>query len=898
MNNGEEKLFLNWEEAFSAGPEAAGGKGWNLGRLDRYGFNVPVGGVLPTAAYLAFIEANRLWENLRAVSRLITAENTADSDMTRELDHLKGAMKKGILPPAVREAIIGGLKNLDLLGKPVAVRSSASAEDSEKASFAGMHESYLNIKSLDDIIEAVKDCYASIWSRKAVAYRRKMNISDNKVLPAVVIMQMVEARAAGISFSCDPRTGREDFVFINANYGLGDTVVKGLAESDQYLLDASDIPPKIKETWTGAKKAVTITADGGGTKLISAGDPQWPQLWETGKQEQVLSDTEVIRLGFIILRVLDSLGEGVRHQDIEWALEGERFYLLQARPVTALPQYTYPEIKSQPDIWSNANTRDANPMVLSTLAHRDNKIILAKVMDGFYNYLGVRQLPGIQRFKCFNGRLYINMSVFQWEAYKYYGMAPAEANNHMGGHQQEIKIHPDRKHSRTSLLKIKFLRFKLPFLINGLKKEAVKSSAGIQDYTEQMMGKNLSRLEDQELLDSWGVLNQILYKFSPMLPLFNLFAGGSMMTLTGVLEKYLLSESKTLVNSIMAGAGNITSAAHGYRLMELAEQAGKEPDVREFFTSKSYTPLQWEPALPDHSLFKQAFKDYLKDFGHRAVYEVDTIYPRWREDPSYLLNTIRSMLGNVNIALIKTRQQEKRKAAWDRINSKLPFYRRILVKFLASQLIENSEMREMTKSDIIRLAEVSRKICLEIAERLVAREILTERDDIFHCSWCDIIPILTNNWDGRGLKSLVFDRKEKRKDLEALSPPDLIINAAPHYSTPLCPGPGDALEGLGVGAGKATGQARVVMRPEEGEKLGCGEVLAAPSTDPAWTPLFLKASAIVMETGGFLSHGAIVAREYGIPAVVNIPGVLKLIEDGRETVVDGDEGKIYFKYNM
>lgn len=895
MDSGEEKLFLRWDEAFRAGPEAAGGKGWNLGRLDRYGFDLPAGGVLSTLAYGIFIEANKLQESLEDVSRSSTAEKITNPEITLILDNMRGKINNGIFPPIVRKALARRLKKLGLWEKPVAVRSSASAEDSQKASFAGMHDSFLNVKGLDNILESVKACYASLWTPRAVAYRRKMNISDNKVLPAVVIMQMVEARAAGIAFSCDPRTGREDLLVINANYGLGESVVGGLVEPDQYLLDTTDIQHKIKGTVIGSKKTVTIPADCGGTMLVTEKDSKWFELQEKMQSKQVLSNIEITRLGLIILRVLDSLGEGECHQDIEWALDGEKFYLVQARPVTALPQYTYPAIKSQPEIWSNANTRDALPVVLSTLAHRDNKIILTKMMDGFYKYLGVQQLPGIQRFKCFNGRLYANMSVFQWEAYKYYAMTPAESNHHMGGHQQEITIPENQKHGRASLLKIKLLRFKLVFLLNRLRKKVASSSANIRSYTDEMRGKDLTLVEDKDLLNYFMDLAQTTYTYSPMVPLFNLFAGGTMMTLTGVLENYFPTESKALISYLMAGAGNITSATHGYRLIELAELAGKDPDALMFFTSASYNPLNWEYALPDNTPFKQVFKGYIKDFGHRAVYEADTINPRWRENPSYLLNTVKTLLDNANTASIKAGQEKKRKTSWDRINTKLPFYLKVLVKYLVSQLIENSEMREMTKSEIIRLAEVHRKICLEIAGRLVKWGLLTERDDIFHCSWYDIIPILTDDWDGRGLQNLVSDRKKRRKELEALSPPDLIINDTPVYSTPLARGPGDTLEGLGVAAGKASGQARIVMHPEEGEKLGCGEVLAAPSTDPAWTPLFLKASAIVMETGGFLSHGAIVAREYGIPAVVNIPGVLKLVQDGQETTVDGDEGKIYLK---
>jgi pyruvate,water dikinase len=162
-----------------------------------------------------------------------------------------------------------------------------------------------------------------------------------------------------------------------------------------------------------------------------------------------------------------------------------------------------------------------------------------------------------------------------------------------------------------------------------------------------------------------------------------------------------------------------------------------------------------------------------------------------------------------------------------------------------------------------------------------------------HCTWNEILAILKGEWEGNGLAVLVAERKVRRQELEALSTPDFIIDETPQFAEPVTSGSGKGLTGMGVAAGKASGMARVITHPQEGEKLQAGEVLVAPSTDPGWTPLFLRASAIVMETGGFLSHGAIVAREYGIPAVVNIPGIMKIINDSQLITVDGDEGKVY-----
>jgi len=184
-------------------------------------------------------------------------------------------------------------------------------------------------------------------------------------------------------------------------------------------------------------------------------------------------------------------------------------------------------------------------------------------------------------------------------------------------------------------------------------------------------------------------------------------------------------------------------------------------------------------------------------------------------------------------------------------------------------------------------------IYLEIGRRLVERGILENQTDIYYCVLSEIFSIILGYWDGNGLAVLVAERQTRRKVMETFSPPDLIIDDAPMFAEPVTCNSGNELTGLGVAAGRASGTAKLIYHPDNGEKLQAGEVLVAPSTDPGWTPLFLRASAIVMETGGFLSHGAIVAREYGIPAVINIPGMMRMVKDRQLITVDGDEGKVY-----
>jgi pyruvate,water dikinase len=340
------KYFLTWNEAFRVGTGLVGGKGWNLARLACFGFRIPIGGVLTTDAYHQFIARNKLERTVESVSQTVKTDNLEECDDL--LSQLRDQIRSASLPPRVVEELAGGLGSLGIADKAIAVRSSATAEDSAQASFAGVHDSYLNVIGQENVLNAVKACYASLWTPQAVAYRRRQNISDHEVIPAVVLMVMVDARSAGIAFTCDPQTGRHDLFVINANFGLGESVVSGDVEPDTYYLDTSAYVavPRLIFKRISPKQGMTQVCPGGGTHFVKLGSLS---------SQQVLSDEDIKRLGLILMRVFEALGECEQHQDVEWAFDGRDIVLLQARPVTALPRYTFDAVKNKTEIWSNGN---------------------------------------------------------------------------------------------------------------------------------------------------------------------------------------------------------------------------------------------------------------------------------------------------------------------------------------------------------------------------------------------------------------------------------------------------------------------------------------------------------------------------------------------------------------
>ena len=878
-----EGSFLNWPEAFTAEADKVGGKGWNLGRLDRYGFRVPPGGVLTAEANKKYMEFNNLQQDLAEIEDTVTIDKIGGKEAGNKLTRIREMILQGNVPEQIRAKLEAGLAGLGILDKPVAVRSSASAEDSLNASFAGIHDSFLNVQGIENIISAVKGCYASLWTERAVGYRRKMGISDSEVLPAVVIMEMVKAEASGIAFSCDPRTGREDVITVNANYGLGESVVAGSVDPDRYCLENSSFLLKIGSTIIGRKEGVTVLREGGGTEFRSTG--QTPQ-------KQVLSDENIIKLGYLILRVFHALGNHQVHQDVEWVFDGQDLCLVQARPVTVLPRYTFPEIQDQPEIWSNSNVKDTVPVVASTLNY-SLTWIANTFLTAFFTRMGYRVPEGLSFLRLFQGRHYINMAALQWCFYDSVGSRPAELNKAMGGHEPEIKINEKRTLSKT--IKRKITMLKLVRETAKAKRNAESSFSRVREQSKTLLDKDYTKFTTDDFLGLLSQIRQVAADYAPVVMV--LASSGSLpnLMLVKILERSFPGKGNALTNALLAGAAKITSAEHGYRLVELAEIARNEGSAKNYFSAPEYNPMAWEDKLPDTSAFKQGFRKFLDEYGHRAIYEMDVINPRWREDPSYPLNIIRSILETADLNKIRTSQREKRDQAWSEINRKLPFYRRWLIKYLAKNIEKSVALREMGKSVAILMYEPMRKAAQEFGRRFKESAILKEQADIYHCTWAEIISVISGYWDGKGLNILVEERKITREELADVSPPDFIIGETPQFAKQESYLEGNALRGMGVAAGKASGTARIICHPNEAEKLQPGDILVAPSTDPGWTPLFLRVSAIVMETGGFLAHGAIVAREYGVPAVVNIPGVMKVIKDGQNITVDGDAGRVYLQ---
>ena len=861
--------MLTWDQAFAAGSAVVGGKGWNLARLARYGFPVPPGGVVAASVYAQLFRTPDV-AALAAPLATVTPDDVGSADVQARLAALRDLVVRTGLPPATRAELGRFLNRAGLDDCPLAVRSSATAEDGADAAFAGVHESCLGVTGLDAVCAAVSRCFASLWTPPAVAYRRRLGVPDDATPCAVVICEMVGDTlngplAAGVAFSCEPVTGERQVVTIELAAGPGGAVVQGTVAPQQYAVRRS----------------------GPDTELV--------RLDDTGGAP-VLDDREIEALAAVVLRVHWALGDGDTPQDVEWAYDGRTFWMLQSRPVTRLPRWTFPGVPTETPTWSHGNIRDSfpRPLTMATWSLLDTTgqaVVYASAQAVEY------PLPrGMQVFRRFGGRPYFDLDSLQWSLYDSLGILPADANHTLGGFQSEIPVpggHPLRGRAGFTRLR---RRLRLGRRLRRFHRDAPPQIDTLVARARESRAADLSALSDAALLARFRDLQSLGVAYQPVLQLAATYYGGWVRLLEGALELASRRTARSLVTRLLAASGNVASAEQGYRVRELADSVAG--DSAALAALRDPDPFAWR-RLPPDAPFRIAMEDYLDRYGHRAVFEMELASPRWANDPRYVLEQVRFHLDHPSARDPRSRAADVRRRAETELATVPACLRPIARRMLARARL-GAALRENAKSGSAAAVALIRQICLEVGRRLQAAGRVTAADDVFHLSLLEVEAWLTGTWDGTGAGALVADRQVSLAAQQAQELPGVItepLSAAPgaqaRWTAPAAPLPdGDAWPGVAAAPGAAEGVACVLRTPHDGARMRRDDVLVAPSTDPGWTPLFLRASALVTETGGYLSHGAVVAREFGLPAVVNVRDAMRLIADGDRLRVDGDAGRV------
>jgi pyruvate,water dikinase len=844
--------ILDWESVLAADAAAVGGKAWHLARLKQLGLPVPEGVVIPAG-----------WRLLHD-----DEANEANEAMASELS------------AALQEALAArGWLNL-----PLAVRSSAAGEDSATASFAGIYRTCLNVCGIEQVQLAVQEVWASLSSPTAIAYRQRLSQDASMPGMAVIVMPLLPAIASGIAFTCDPITGRDDRLVIHAQWGLGESLVGGEATGDEYVFgeDLLDDHWVLLHGKIGSKAVKAVARPGGGTAMVATSAAE-----ATGS---VLSSHQALALAELLHDAGAALDFTHPFYDLEWVWDGERFWLTQARPVTARPHYTYPALQTQPTYWTRGNTCEVVPEPLSPIDWCNARKLVNELLTQGYILASYPLLPGLQRAGLFHGRLYLQLSLLQWEVFDALGVIPQLTNALIGGRQPEITLPPTSPADGFARLR-RAVRYML--------RSPAQRRRG-QRAVERVMVEAAQWRKQPLPEDATGLRAEILRHFHIVRSAVDLFflqgsGGGSLAMLVEQLDKCFPGEGYALATALLAGGEPSVTARQSYELMALA---------------RLWRENKESPGASSHSLysespkFQDAFNEFLERYGHRGLYESYFRNPRWREAPEYLLSQL-EQLAEVDEAALQARQKAAVAEALARIRSGVPFWKRAFILKLAKAATQECNQREAARSALTALMEPARRLLLATGRYLVERGVLVQEADISQLMLSEILRVLDGDIPAAGVKARVSERKTLFEQWSQETAPDVLVEAS-RYSrrswqahdsastaAPVtAPDNSRRYQGIPTGTGLARGKARLLLHPSDGYKLQQGDILVAPSTDPGWTPLFLRAAGLVVETGGYLSHGAIVAREFAIPAVVNLTGVLAELKDGDRVEVDGMSGVV------
>jgi phosphohistidine swiveling domain-containing protein len=849
-----------------------GGKGANLGELSRTGLPVPSGFVLTTAAYDTFVEASGIKGEVVALASVPRAEDpTAFEEAAKGIHEL---FARGEITEVVDYEIRAAYEELSEDGEAaVAVRSSATAEDLSGASFAGQQVTYLNVRGAEARLEAIKNCWASLWTARAMAYRKRQGIAPEIVSLAVVVQSMVEAEAAGVMFTANPANGRRNEAAISAAWGLGESVVSGSVTPDSIVVEKES--GRVLSRETSDKQVMTVYSE--------SGTEEGP-VPEARRRQPVLDDGAAAELARYGKRIEDHYGTP---QDVEWALAGGEFFVVQARPITALPE----PMADPPTNWSvpdpkgfyvRASIVEQMPDPLSPLFAdlADGSVTrsLRKLMNELLGSDTLRE--GDLGFPTVNGY-----------AYYYYKM--------------------------SAFLRISAKALPaLPFLYGSGKASGVKrwreySHPRYATIVEEWEAKPPQDLPAVGLLTGARELLDAGTEYYTSVQTIIPIAASSEMLFTGSYDRLIRREGDPPGQIFLLGFDSTPIRAEK-SLYDFAMWCGEH---RELAAALLDTPsdrasellhTKEPPAGTEEGVWhdwRLRFQTHLDSYGY-AVYNLDFVNPVPADDPAPLFDTLKFYLRGEgqNPHERQRRMARQREEATRAVLERLDPARGRLFGRLLRWAQDAAPVREDALADTGLAWPLMRRMLLELGGRLFEAGAVENPADVFWLRRQELEEMASSLDAGDTQLASLADAVEQRKMLwrgqRRVTPPQLLpkdslfmvleslMPAASEDQT------GDTIKGIAASGGQVTAAARVLGGPGDFGQMRPGEVLVAAITTPAWTSLFAMASAVVTDVGGPLSHSSIVAREYGIPAVLGTGVATRRIRSEQNIRVDGDAGTV------
>lgn len=874
----------------------AGGKGATLAALLAKDFPVPEGFVITTSAFAVFMEEAGLETEIPGLLADPLIGNF--DELQRAVKPIADRIRISHLPNDIAKGLEEKLDEYaERLGAETfwAVRSSALAEDLQDASFAGQYDSFLGLKGFDEISAAILKCFASFFNPHAVQY--KLNRGIDEFLGAVVVQRLICADSAGVCFTLDPVTGDTDSIVINSNFGLGESIVSGRVRPDTFVIERAGRGLRAHDLGT---KHIKIVPGPGGVMEES--------LEESLRLQPSLTDRQAVAVAELAIRVEESEGRPV---DIEWAFADENLYLLQSRPITgrhktiqasgeAPPNDWIPELNTTIDpqypLYSNGNISEVLPGCITPLSWS----YVGPEIEHSFRAQGIalgamdKGGPEFRVLGFFFHRPYICVSYLEEAATRTPGMSPDMIHEEFLGLPTSSTpplslgdFRPDRLPAlgRVALVSL--------YKMLSLDRDTHKCVETMNRQREESTPEKLKKWSDEKLIDEVRFSGEKAW-LSVVHVWASSFAVVNFSLLRKLTERWLGDAEGSLAAQLVTGIDSLPSADPAFALYDLAEKVKSSPTIMTLFESHRdnhdiYSALSKGDQTGD---FHEALNSFLANYGHRAVCEAEFRNPCWREDPAQVVGLIRNYIrGDSAQPKEVRRRQESVRAEAARQLEALSAPKRFIIRRVLKASRRYIALRELLKDLIVLRSDRARRIYEEIRNRLLARGLLNDPDDIYFLLWREVNELVSGSLDSARAEEIVSRRRRGFEWCQQVHVPKIQEGVARLLTAEDLPD-NQALRGMGVSPGKVEGCARVILDPREGSHIEPGEILVAPVTDAGWTPLFIHAAGLVVEVGGLLSHGSVVAREYGLPAVVGVAGATKQIKTGDKVYLDGGSGTV------
>ncbi|WP_026629268.1 phosphoenolpyruvate synthase [Dyadobacter alkalitolerans] len=850
-----------------------GGKGANLGELLRIpGVQVPDGFCVTTNAFKEIITNSQDIDMLLDQLALLHAEDR------KAISAISAEIRRFIEETAIREEINKEIGiHLNHFGETnaYAVRSSATAEDLPTASFAGQQDTYLNVIGKVAILASISKCWASLFTDRAVIYRIQNGFDHRKVQLSVVVQKMVFPDAAGILFTADPVNGNRKVTSIDASFGLGEALVSGIVNADHYKVRNGAI---IEKQIGGKKQAIRASANGGTQEEKI--DPE--------KQEmQTLTDAQILQLSNIGRKIEAHFGSP---QDIEWCLSGNTFYIVQSRPVTTL--FPIPQA-------SGPVHAEGLPAVYVSVGHQQMMTDAMKPLG-----LSVFLLLTPAKMRTAGGRLFVDVAPNLASP----AMRDIILNTTLGksdplikdallnilGREDFIEFLPDEQSVISNpapppAATPPFIDD--PQVITDLISKSETSLAALKADIQSKSGSDLLDFIRQDI-QQWKKSMFDSLSTKTIMSTFNALGW-----INDKMNEWL--GEKNAADILSQSVPNNVTSEMGLALLDVADVIRPFPQVVGYLQNvRDDRFLDHLAQLEGGKAAQAAMRDFLQKYGVRCAGEIDITRPRWIEKPATLIPVILGNIKNFEPGASQRKFEQGRREALEKENELLSRLRQLpdgeskakKAKQVIDLIRNFTGYREYPKYGMVSRFFVYKQALLREAERLVQANVIADKEAIYYLTFDELCEVVR----AKKLENeLIHQRKEAFKNYEKLTPPRVMTSdgeviTGSYKKENL---PDGAIAGLAVSSGIVEGRARVILNMEDAE-LEDGDILITAFTDPSWTPLFVSIKGLVTEVGGLMTHGAVIAREYGLPAVVGVENATKLIKDGQRVRVNGTDGYV------